>query len=153
MKRRPPRSTRTDTLFPYTTLFRSWQGRARAIWDYRIKPTTYVPEAGTSFISPSQISPPATEKCPEQADDHSTRAHSDPRHSAGPDSGTNNGFDGAMGMVRTGGGAASSRNVGAATVRVSAVSVSCGLAATHEALRQPGARSEEHTTELQALMR
>src|SRR3546814_2171407 len=30
MIRRPPRSTRTDTLFPYTTLFRSacrWQGR------------------------------------------------------------------------------------------------------------------------------
>src|SRR3546814_20464937 len=27
MIRRPPRSTRTDTLFPYTTLFRShWQG-------------------------------------------------------------------------------------------------------------------------------
>src|SRR3546814_14042387 len=25
MRRRPPRSTRTDTLFPYTTLFRSWQ--------------------------------------------------------------------------------------------------------------------------------
>src|SRR3546814_11536891 len=25
MKRRPPRSTRTDTLFPYTTLFRSQQ--------------------------------------------------------------------------------------------------------------------------------
>src|SRR3546814_7315709 len=25
MKRRPPRSTRTDTLFPYTTLFRSMQ--------------------------------------------------------------------------------------------------------------------------------
>src|SRR3546814_1852895 len=28
MIRRPPRSTRTDTLFPYTTLFRS-QGRCR----------------------------------------------------------------------------------------------------------------------------
>src|SRR3546814_14067739 len=29
MIRRPPRSTRTDTLFPYTTLFRSeWPGRA-----------------------------------------------------------------------------------------------------------------------------
>src|SRR3546814_14205935 len=27
MIRRPPRSTRTDTLFPYTTLFRSLQGR------------------------------------------------------------------------------------------------------------------------------
>src|SRR3546814_17479380 len=26
MSRRPPRSTRTDTLFPYTTLFRSAQG-------------------------------------------------------------------------------------------------------------------------------
>src|SRR3546814_10982099 len=27
MKRRPPRSTRTDTLFPYTTLFRSIAAR------------------------------------------------------------------------------------------------------------------------------
>src|SRR3546814_10772001 len=26
MRRRPPRSTRTDTLFPYTTLFRSFGG-------------------------------------------------------------------------------------------------------------------------------
>src|SRR3546814_1716248 len=33
MKRRPPRSTRTDTLFPYTTLFRSERepDEARAI--------------------------------------------------------------------------------------------------------------------------
>src|SRR3546814_6872935 len=33
MIRRPPRSTRTDTLFPYTTLFRSFMapaGRARS---------------------------------------------------------------------------------------------------------------------------
>src|SRR3546814_2713588 len=30
MIRRPPRSTRTDTLFPYTTLFRSWQVGARS---------------------------------------------------------------------------------------------------------------------------
>src|SRR3546814_1991019 len=29
MIRRPPRSTRTDTLFPYTTLFRSGVGTAR----------------------------------------------------------------------------------------------------------------------------
>src|SRR3546814_1413968 len=27
MIRRPPRSTRTDTLFPYTTLFRSYRGQ------------------------------------------------------------------------------------------------------------------------------
>src|SRR3546814_4928011 len=30
MIRRPPRSTRTDTLFPYTTLFRSGDAPARA---------------------------------------------------------------------------------------------------------------------------
>src|SRR3546814_1498792 len=30
MIRRPPRSTRTDTLFPYTTLFRSISGRSAA---------------------------------------------------------------------------------------------------------------------------
>src|SRR3546814_12687254 len=32
MIRRPPRSTRTDTLFPYTTLFRSQYGGAIS-WD------------------------------------------------------------------------------------------------------------------------
>src|SRR3546814_13422391 len=32
MIRRPPRSTRTDTLFPYTTLFRSVEGAATGIW-------------------------------------------------------------------------------------------------------------------------
>src|SRR3546814_2946297 len=31
MIRRPPRSTRTDTLFPYTTLFRSKESIARKI--------------------------------------------------------------------------------------------------------------------------
>src|SRR3546814_4798855 len=31
MKRRPPRSTRTDTLFPYTTLFRSIDALRRAL--------------------------------------------------------------------------------------------------------------------------
>src|SRR3546814_13871577 len=30
MLRRPPRSTRTDTLFPYTTLFLSWV----VVWQY-----------------------------------------------------------------------------------------------------------------------
>src|SRR3546814_6485597 len=29
MIRRPPRSTRNDTLFPYTTLFRSWRATAK----------------------------------------------------------------------------------------------------------------------------
>src|SRR3546814_3482690 len=30
-RRRPPRSTRTDTLFPYTTLCRSWRTRASLV--------------------------------------------------------------------------------------------------------------------------
>src|SRR3546814_3513762 len=33
MIRRPPRSTRTDTLFPYTTLFRSVQGQLQVAAD------------------------------------------------------------------------------------------------------------------------
>src|SRR3546814_18330783 len=38
MIRRPPRSTRTDTLFPYTTLFRSLPGvRARGKNDRRLR--------------------------------------------------------------------------------------------------------------------
>src|SRR3546814_19047582 len=39
MIRRPPRSTRTDTLFPYTTLFRSNQALLAA-------------KAGATFVSP-----------------------------------------------------------------------------------------------------
>src|SRR3546814_12571263 len=39
MLRRPPRSTRTDTLFPYTTLFRSRRhghlARMCALWEVR----------------------------------------------------------------------------------------------------------------------
>src|SRR3546814_10837880 len=31
MIRRPPRSTRTDTLFPYTTLFRSYRARCAVL--------------------------------------------------------------------------------------------------------------------------
>src|SRR3546814_12024242 len=44
MIRRPPRSTRTDTLFPYTTLFRSasltaWMRRRLAIGEHILKST------------------------------------------------------------------------------------------------------------------
>src|SRR3546814_5117551 len=43
MIRRPPRSTRTDTLFPYTTLFRSISRRPRRIAD--VAPTAEMPFA------------------------------------------------------------------------------------------------------------
>src|SRR3546814_13437959 len=48
MIRRPPRSTRTDTLFPYTTLFRSWfvsrasQDQARRPQRSRITPQAFL---------------------------------------------------------------------------------------------------------------
>src|SRR3546814_12366739 len=38
MLRRPPRSTRTDTLFPYTTLFRSTSTSARRLRSTRVAP-------------------------------------------------------------------------------------------------------------------
>src|SRR3546814_11306883 len=38
MIRRPPRSTRTDTLFPYTTLFRSAANRGKAMGRPTIAP-------------------------------------------------------------------------------------------------------------------
>src|SRR3546814_2304515 len=37
MIRRPPRSTRTDTLFPYTTLFRSLDHVLRALVDDQVR--------------------------------------------------------------------------------------------------------------------
>src|SRR3546814_18291684 len=46
MIRRPPRSTRTDTLFPYTTLFRSrlWtDGAARALAERLVRRDADVP--------------------------------------------------------------------------------------------------------------
>src|SRR3546814_11881571 len=42
MRRRPPRSTRTDTLFPYTTLFRS--GPEGAGFDYTVEQIKQVEE-------------------------------------------------------------------------------------------------------------
>src|SRR3546814_4152546 len=47
MIRRPPRSTRTDTLFPYTTLFRS--GRSADVKADRARATASAPSLGGSI--------------------------------------------------------------------------------------------------------
>src|SRR3546814_5726453 len=48
MIRRPPRSTRTDTLFPYTTLFRSPTEQRPACKPQTPAPTTGVCDEGTN---------------------------------------------------------------------------------------------------------
>src|SRR3546814_14914684 len=45
MIRRPPRSTRTDTLFPYTTLFRSADGTNLGHRQRRFRPRSHRPRA------------------------------------------------------------------------------------------------------------
>src|SRR3546814_1665371 len=53
MIRRPPRSTRTDTLFPYTTLFRSLARRAAR------QPAFYTDGCATAQHRPDQPRPSA----------------------------------------------------------------------------------------------
>src|SRR3546814_6367985 len=48
MRRRPPRSTRTDTLFPYTTLFRSVQGRSANA--EVVRPGVFVPHRREGMV-------------------------------------------------------------------------------------------------------
>src|SRR3546814_969854 len=49
MIRRPPRSTRTDTLFPYTTLFRSRLG------DAKVRPFADHPRAKVAAVDAMQV--------------------------------------------------------------------------------------------------
>src|SRR3546814_1504069 len=53
MIRRPPRSTRTDTLFPYTTLFRSYgnphNGEACGVTGWQTSPATGLEQAIADF--------------------------------------------------------------------------------------------------------
>src|SRR3546814_12300945 len=48
MIRRPPRSTRTDTLFPYTTLFRSGFAVVAQVWNSTLSPLGVVAGLGAA---------------------------------------------------------------------------------------------------------
>src|SRR3546814_8603560 len=102
MIRRPPRSTRTDTLFPYTTLFRS-AGARRGRRD-----------AGPGLFARHRADPAADPR--HAAVDAVLGDHAGPHHHAGPH------------------------------VHEPADAHPCGGPAL-------GGRSEEHTSELQSLMR
>src|SRR3546814_14809396 len=52
MIRRPPRSTRTDTLFPYTTLFRSSGALAGSRHRRGRRPPRLVPRASGPAVTP-----------------------------------------------------------------------------------------------------
>src|SRR3546814_6797374 len=95
MIRRPPRSTLTDTLFPYTTLFRS---------------------SAESGFRPQRNRPPARSPAPGGAERRW------PRNACG-------------------------------RARLPAFAERAGLAAGRAGIQPGRARSEEHTSELQSLMR
>src|SRR3546814_7796655 len=65
MIRRPPRSTRTDTLFPYTTLFRSaCEGSAARR------------ESGTAAPASAPWSPRARRRSPRRSEEHTSELQS-----------------------------------------------------------------------------
>src|SRR3546814_3776893 len=76
MIRRPPRSTRADTLFPYTTLFRSAPSTARAwaaIDDVVVFP--WVPEKQIDFVG-AVMSPSTSERFITRSEEHTSELQS-----------------------------------------------------------------------------
>src|SRR3546814_1343259 len=126
MIRRPPRSTRTDTLFPYTTLFRS-------------------PPAASS---PLAFAPPPSPPLPPLAFAFATAS----AVATLPSPNLFFGFaDASMANVRT--------RANAEVLINSPLNIACLLvrstpaAEPHVRRQASGTRSEEHTSELQSLMR
>src|SRR3546814_3788644 len=59
MIRRPPRSTRTDTLFPYTTLFRSPRHRWQLLKGWKSAPDRRLPPAAVPSTTLQWLCPAA----------------------------------------------------------------------------------------------
>src|SRR3546814_12094724 len=76
MIRRPPRSTRTDTLFPYTTLFRSTLWHSHRVDNYSPAPgqpvdNFRVPESSPGCPQPVHVLPTASPIVPRGGCGHS----------------------------------------------------------------------------------
>src|SRR3546814_3854800 len=76
MIRRPPRSTRTDTLFPYTTLFRSkrWRRRLSSCWR-RTRPASRSCARRTRWAIAARA-PPRSRRCSSRSEEHTSELQS-----------------------------------------------------------------------------
>src|SRR3546814_7020689 len=83
MIRRPPRSTRTDTLFPYTTLFRSSviQMQACSVRDGGGGVATLGPPEPGSLPCPRHSPPCARSTTPARSEEHTSELQSLMRNS------------------------------------------------------------------------
>src|SRR3546814_10452129 len=122
MIRRPPRSTRTDTLFPYTTLFRSRKDEGGA------EPAIVVARARQQILAREAEREPGAELFDRRAID---RARQRPQYPA----------------------VAIDEHGDVERDRVAAGRIARRAAAARADLAVDEARSEEHTSELQSLMR
>src|SRR3546814_1762212 len=137
MNRRPPRSTRTDTLFPYTTLFRSLRDRAGAQRRHQravgVRGRAEGARAHADRGGADQVAARETAAALEQHD-VAGAADGDRIIAAG------------VAAVAVGG----STDTGSQRVTASGGAQVRGVAAVADG---GGLRSEEHTSELQSLMR
>src|SRR3546814_8233021 len=133
MIRRPPRSTRTDTLFPYTTLFRSDRGRGSRLSAGGVPAAPFLHPRSclpASFLA-SPFLPCRDATHPEPIDDPRHRLHEHRHHVARVDRRAHVAVEADRADRR----ADVRRPLGGAVFRLAQ------------------ARSEEHTSELQSLMR
>src|SRR3546814_16727680 len=82
MLRRPPRSTRTDTLFPYPTLFRSGRAafeigmwpldfaRAAAVDTAKVRCPVYIVSCGKDRLTPASVVRKLAKRYPQAAQRH-----------------------------------------------------------------------------------
>src|SRR3546814_8816690 len=137
MIRRPPKSTRTDTLFPHTTLFRSPKiGRSRCGTTRPTKPTTPVTATLAPTVSPV---PSTTSACNRPSRTPIDRAAASPSVRAS-----------SAGAVSSNSSAPTPRKGSAGSKSAQPRSVSAPIS---QSITSAVARSEEHTSELQSLMR